>query len=230
MSPLPAKNQMSTRCDKRPGADEQIMNKRSVSSVALPQTAAGPLAGLTGALSTTRGRIAGVLLGSLFVALCAQVAVPLPWTPVPMTMQPFGVLLVGLLLGPWLGAAAMTAYLLEGAAGLPVFVPGFGGLFPMGPSAGYLLSYPLVAAVVGLIAGRGRGMVRAIGAAAAGDALILAGGALWLAALTHAAASSVLRVAVLPFVPGDAIKVLLAASLGAGIFRLHRSRAGRAAR
>ena len=164
------------------------------------------------------GAAAKVLLGSLFVAACAQVAVPLPWTPVPMTMQPFGVLLVSLLLGPTLGAAAMTAYLLEGLAGLPVFVPGFGGLLPLGASAGYLLSYPLVAAVVGLVFGRGgqRSFVRAVTAGAAGSALILCCGVAWLAIVTHGSLATLLRLGALPFVAGDSVKVVLAALIAAG--------------
>lgn len=176
----------------------------------------------TGLLSTTRRRVVAVLLGSLFVALCAQVAVPLPWTPVPMTMQPFGVLLVGLLLGPGLGASAMAAYLLEGAAGLPVFVPGFGGLMPLGASAGYLLSYPLVAALAGLLWSKGGGFLRAAAAAAVGDVLILLSGASWLAVATHSSAATAFRLGVLPFAGGDAIKVLLAAAIASGCARLGR--------
>ena len=172
--------------------------------------------------STLAGRAAAVLLGSLVVAACAQVAIPLPWTPVPMTMQPFGVLLVGLLLGPRLGAAAMIGYLLEGAAGLPVFVPGFGGLLPLGPSAGYLLSYPFVAWVVGALAGRG--FFRAAAAAALGDALILLAGAAWLLLVTHASLAHVLAIAVLPFLAGDAVKVLLAAGLAGGRFHWAHTR------
>ena len=198
------------------------MNK-PLSAVALPRQDIRARLPFAGALSTTRGRIAAALLGSLFVALCAQIALPLPWTPVPMTMQPFGVLLVGLLLGPGLGAAAMAAYLLEGVAGLPVFVPGFGGLLPLGPSAGYLLSYPLAASVAGLLwqrlPRRAPGMLRAVAAAAAADALILLSGAAWLALLTHAAFASVLRLAVLPFAAGDAVKVMLAAAIAAGCCR-----------
>ncbi len=177
-----------------------------------------------GAPSTAVGRVAAVLLGSLFVALCAQVAVPLPWTPVPMTMQPFGVLLVALLLGPGLGAASLAAYLLEGVAGLPVFVPGFGGLLPLGASAGYLLSYPLVAAVTGLLAGRTRGFARAAAAAAVGDALILLSGAAWLALVTHAGFARTAQLAVLPFLAGDAVKVLLAAGASAGFFHWAHTR------
>lgn len=168
-------------------------------------------------LSTAWGRLAAVVFGSLFVAACAHIAVPLPWTPVPMTMQPFGVLLVGLLLGPWLGAATMAAYLLEGAGGLPMFVPGFGGLLPLGASAGYLLSYPLVAAVAGGLWRGRRGFGRALLAAGLADALILLSGACWLAVLTHAGASEVARLAVLPFLLGDGIKVILAASVAAGL-------------
>ncbi len=187
-----------------------------------PQSAAPSLPGTssTSLLAGTGARAFAVLLGSLFVALCAQVAVPLPWTPVPMTMQPFAVLLVSLLLGPAMGTAALAAYLVEGAAGLPVFVAGFGGLLPLGPSAGYLLSYPLVAGVVGLLWQDRRGFLRATFAAAAGSALILLCGASWLAVATHGSLSTIMHLAVLPFVAGDALKVLLAAAIATGALRL----------
>ncbi len=136
-----------------------------------------------------------------------------------MTMQPFGVLLVGLLLGPGLGAAALAAYLLEGAAGLPVFVPGFGGLLPLGASAGYLLSYPLAAAVTGRLWRTGHGLTGAAVAAALGNTLILLCGAAWLAIVTHGSAASTLKLAVLPFAAGDGIKVLLAAAIASGLRR-----------
>ena len=172
---------------------------------------------------------AAVFLGSMVVALCAQIAVPLPWTPVPMTMQPFGVLLVSLVLGarlsPWVAAASMVAYLAEGAAGLPVLVPGFGGLLPLGPSAGYLLAYPLVALAVGFVAGRAPGFVRALAAAAAGDTLLLLCGAAWLGLLTHGSAHGALALGVLPFLAGDALKVVLAASAAAGWFHWAHTRA-----
>ena len=210
------------------------MNKPTT-AVVLPKAVTSPATLLTGALASTRGRVAAVALGSLFVALCAQIAVPLPWTPVPMTMQPFAVLLVGLLLGPGLGAAAMAAYLLEGAAGLPVFVPGFGGLLPLGPSAGYLLSYPLVAGLVGMLwqsssqlssSQRGsrhwRTFARALAAAALGNALILLCGACWLAIVTRGSFTAVLHLAVLPFIAGDAIKAALAAGIATGFVRARR--------
>ena len=170
-------------------------------------------------LATVAGRAAAVLLGSLFVALCSQIAVPLPWTPVPMTMQPFGVLLVGLLLGPWLGAAALAAYLLEGAAALPVLVPGFGGLLPLGASAGYLLSYPFAAGLAGFLFVRAkRSFAGALLAAAGANLTILTCGAAWFALLLHAGLSGTLRLAVLPFLAGDAVKVVLAAALARRFF------------
>jgi biotin transport system substrate-specific component len=90
-------------------------------------------------------RICGILLaGSLFVAACARIALPLGFTPVPLTLQPFAVLLLGLFLSPRLAAATLAAYLAEGAAGLPVFAPGAAGLAGLahlaGPTGGYLIS------------------------------------------------------------------------------------------
>src|ERR1700722_1002535 len=93
-------------------------------------------------------QVALVVGASLFVALCARISIPLPFTPVPLTVQNFGVLLVGLLLGSRRGFAALIFYLAEGAMGMPVFSPlGPGGLAQLlhGATAGFLLSYPLVA-------------------------------------------------------------------------------------
>src|SRR5208283_308394 len=86
-----------------------------------------------------------VVSASLFVALCARITVPLPFTPVPLTLQNFGVLTVGLLLGSRRGAAALALYLLEGAIGLPVFSMGAGIAYLLGPTGGFLIAYPLVA-------------------------------------------------------------------------------------
>jgi biotin transport system substrate-specific component len=170
-----------------------------------------------------------VVAGSLFIALCAHIAIPLFFTPVPMTLQPFAVLLVGLLLGPGMGAATCATYLMEGAAGLPVFTPqGAGGLLQLlGPTGGYLLSYPAAAAIAGALSRlrpaatgrRGQAMsllgLSLLGAGAA-NLLILSAGACWLALLTHQAAATVSRVAVTPFLAGDALKVVLAALIAAG--------------
>jgi len=170
-------------------------------------------------------RAAGiVLLASAFVAACAQVAVPLYFTPVPLTLQPFAVLVLGLLLSPRLAGAALVAYLGEGALGLPVFAPGptsapgLAHLF--GPTAGYLLAYPFAALLISVLYRRSRrGFLPALVSAAAGNLLILSIGAIWLAMLTHAAAGVVLSESVLPFLPGDALKVVAAASVAAGWLR-----------
>jgi len=94
-----------------------------------------------------------VLAGSALIAVCAHVAVPLWFTPVPVTLQPFAVLVLGMLLGPRVAFATMVAYLAEGAAGLPVFTPhGLGGVAQLlGPTGGYLLSYPVVAPLVSVL-------------------------------------------------------------------------------
>jgi len=174
-------------------------------------------------------RAAAVVLGgSALAALCAHIAVPLFFTPVPLTVQPFAVLLLGLLLTPRMAAATLAAYLLEGAMGLPVFAPapassGFAHLF--GPTGGYLLAYPLAAALVSWLWRRsGRGFVAALLSATAGDLAILACGTLWLAALTHLGAFRAVTLAALPFLPGDALKAV-AAGLAAGLARLRRRKA-----
>jgi biotin transport system substrate-specific component len=167
-----------------------------------------------------------VLAGSALVAVCAHLAVPLFFTPVPLSMAPFAVLVLGLLLSPRLAAATLAAYLIEGAAGLPVFAPtpalsGIAHL--MGPTGGYLLSYPLAAALIAfLVRKTSRGFVPAALSALAGSLVILLCGALWLAVLTHASMSSTFTMAVLPFLPGDALKVAAAAGLAAGWMRLRR--------
>src|SRR5258706_2480882 len=111
-------------------------------------------------LSISQGRVlegarnvALVVGGSLLVALCARIAIPIPGTPVPLTAQNFGVLLVGLLLGSRRGFAALALYLAEGAIGMPVFSPaGPGGIAQLlGPTGGFLLAYPLVAWVAGYV-------------------------------------------------------------------------------
>jgi biotin transport system substrate-specific component len=178
----------------------------------------------SGVSSLLRG--AGIVLaGSALVAICAHVSVPLWFTPVPVTLQPFAVLLLGLLLSPRLAAGAMVAYLAEGAAGLPVFTPhGLGGIAQLlGPTGGYLLSYPVVAPAVSAIWRRGRrSFSRGLVVAAAGSLGTLALGALWLGILTHAAPMTIVNHAILPFLPGDALKVCAAAGIAAGASRWKR--------
>jgi biotin transport system substrate-specific component len=170
-----------------------------------------------------------VLAGSLLVALCARVALPLPFTPVPLTLQPFAVLVLGMLLAPRLAATTLAAYLVEGAAGLPVFAPGAAGVSGLahllGPTGGYLLSYPIAAfAVAALWRASRRSFSWSLISAAAGNLIILSIGALWLSIYKHAFAGAVLTQAVIPFLPGDALKVIVAGTIGFQWNRLSSSR------
>jgi biotin transport system substrate-specific component len=175
-------------------------------------------------------RSAGVVLaGSALVAVCSHIALPLWFTPVPLTLQPFAVLLLGLMLGPRLAAATLGAYLLEGAAGLPVFTPGFalgtGITHLLGPTGGYLMSYPAAAALVSWLRRRvARGLAGAVLSAAAGEVLILLCGFVWLAMWTHTSIGAAFTLAVLPFLPGDALKVVAAAGIARGLDRVRRNR------
>jgi len=173
---------------------------------------------LTGALLAPMdfvGSFALVVGFSLVTALAAQVAIPLPWTPVPITGQTFAVLLTGALLGSRLGALAMFAYLIEGAGGLPFFAAGGGGIQRLlfSPTSGYLLSYPAAAFLVGLLAERGwdRRFLTAAAAMALGSLVILLGGWAWLGRFVSPAAA--FEAGVAPFLIGDVIKIALAAAV-----------------
>lgn len=156
-------------------------------------------------------RAVGVVAGALLVALGAQAAVPIPGTPVPITLQVPAILIVGGLLGPRLGALSMALYLLAGAAGLPVFAPvgapGVARLF--GPTGGYLLAYPLAAAAMGRLAGDGRHLGRLAAGLVTGLLVIHAGGVAQLAALGGDLGIA-LRAGSLPFLLGDLIKLAVA--------------------
>ena len=161
---------------------------------------------------------AGIVIGaSLFVALCARLTVPLPFTPVPLTLQNFGVLLVGLLLGSRRGFAVMIAYLIEGASGLPVFNPaGPGGIAQLlGPTGGFLMAYPLVAFVAGWIYEHSsRRFAWAAVAGFAGEVVLFAGGLGWLFALTHSM-SQAIKWGLYWFVFAEVIKIVMAAGSAA---------------
>ena len=166
-----------------------------------------------------RGRAAANVLlvvgASLFIALAAQIAVPLPFTPVPMTLQPLAVLLVGATLGSTRGAATAMLYLLEGIGGMPVFAQGHAGwAWMLGPTAGFLWSYPLAAWVAGRFSERGWGSttVRAVAGMLAALALVYAGGWAWLAMLTSSPRAA-FAAAVAPFVLADVVKVAIGAAL-----------------
>jgi biotin transport system substrate-specific component len=163
--------------------------------------------------------IIAAVMATALVAICAHIAVPLGFTPIPVTMQTFAVLLIGLLFSPGAAFACLALYLVEGALGLPVFSPhGPGGVAQLfGPGGGYLLSYPLAAGLASLLYRRGqRRFVVAIGATGLASILILAAGATWLGLLGHLPFSVVFAQSVAPFLPGDAVK-MLAATACAGI-------------
>ncbi len=156
-------------------------------------------------------RAIAVVLGTTLVAAASQVAIPLPGTPVPMTLQPLAVLIVGGLLGPGLGATSLVLYLALGAAGLPVFTPvGLPGIARLlGPTGGYLLAYPIAASIVGRLAMPGGGIARLALATLAGLLLIHLGGLAQLALLTGSLPTAV-RFGTAPFLVGDLLKLLCA--------------------
>jgi len=155
---------------------------------------------------------------SLFIAVCAHISVPMPFTPVPTTLQTFAVILVGLTLGPIGGFAALTLYLAEGASGLPVFSPqGPGGVVHLlGPTAGYLFAYPLAAAVAGGCVSLFRRFTAEFPAALLSGSIallpIFGMGALWLAHVMRLSAGQALHLAVTPFLGAEAAKLIAAAS------------------
>ena len=169
-------------------------------------------------------RAASVVLGgSVFLAICSHISIPLWFTPVPLTLQPFGVLLMGLLLSPRLAGATLAAYLMEGAAGLPVFAPGAGlGIAHLlGPTGGYLMAYPAAAFLIAALWRSSNGRIGwALVSAACGDLLILGCGAVWLAGRAHLSLNATLATALVPFLPGDALKAAAAAGIAAGLRRL----------
>jgi biotin transport system substrate-specific component len=162
-----------------------------------------------------------VIAASLFVAICAHLAVPLWFTPVPLTLQPFAVLLIGLTLGSRRGFAALTVYLAEGAVGLPFFAPGPGGIAQLlGPTGGYLMAYPLAAFVAGYAPEHWHALERRLSPVAdivlgalVAELIIFLGGTLWLWTLIHPELKTLLNLAVFPFLPGEAIKVAFASAL-----------------
>jgi biotin transport system substrate-specific component len=161
-------------------------------------------------------QVALIVGGSLLVAVCARVYIPLPGTPVPLTLENLGVLLVGLALGSRRGFVAMALYLAEGAGGMPVFSQGLSGVVHLfGPTGGYLLAYPFVAALTGFMVERGGPtFARAALAAAAGELVLFACGISWLYLLTHSLAKA-LSFGLYWFIFAEIIKV----GFAAGAFR-----------
>jgi len=159
--------------------------------------------------------IALIVAASILVALAAQVSIPVPFSPVPFTLQDLAVLLVGLTLGGRRGAAALVLYLTEGAVGLPVFSPAAGpsGIAHLiGPTGGYLLAYPLVAYVAGTVwIPVRRSFGRALVSTTLAQLALFTFGVVWLGVYTHSL-SHAFAVGALPFLPFAAAKVVLAST------------------
>lgn len=201
-----------------------------------PETSAGhsgTTAVARGGTTTPTRSLAMAGLMAALTAVLAQLRIPLPFTPVPITGQTLGVMLSGLLLGPRWGLAAQLVYLLLGIAGAPVFAGGAAGLATLaGPTGGFLVSYPLAAWLAGLLAGTetGRGTMTGpagvprfgrafLAAVVGGIVLVYAIGAPWFALETGRAWPQVWAGAVLPFIPGDLAKAVLAAWLSGRVLR-----------
>lgn len=176
------------------------------------------------------GVLQNVLLivgASIATSLAAQVAIPVPWSPVPITGQTFAVTLSGAVLGMRRGFLAQALYLAEGAFGLPVFASGAAGVAVLaGPTAGYLLAFPFAAAITGAMAERGwdRHFSTMMIAMLAGSVPVFALGLMLLARFVPA--DRLLAAGLYPFIPGDLIKATLAALAFPAAWRWARSRGG----
>ena len=166
-----------------------------------------------------------VLGGSFLVALSAQIAIPLPFSPVPITGQTFAVLVLGMLLGRWRGTAAVLAYLAEGVLGLPVFAGGVAGIAKiLGPTGGYLVSFLPAAYLAGYLAEKGwdRRISTTFIAMILGNIVIFGFGAFWLARFVGF--DKALSLGVLPFLAGDVVKIGLATFALPGVWKLLNGR------
>ncbi|MFZ1138651.1 MAG: biotin transporter BioY [Candidatus Sulfotelmatobacter sp.] len=185
-----------------------MMAKSAIQTLSTPQERA---------LEASR-QVALVVGASLVVALCARITIPLmPLTPVPLTVQNLGVLLVGLMLGSRRGFAALALYLVEGAVGLPVFSTSAVGLHGiaqiLGPTGGFLMVYPFVAFLAGYVFERGtKSFVRAAIAGLLAEILLFAGGLTWLFVFTHSLAKAA-YLGLYWFLAAEVIKVMLAAGI-----------------
>ena len=160
-------------------------------------------------------RQVGLVIGfSLLTALSAQIVIPVP--PVPFTAQTFAVVLTGALLGSRLGAIAMIVYLIEGAFGLPFFSGGSGGYWHLvGPTGGYLVAFPAAAYITGAFAEHewDRRFLTAVAAMAIGTLVILLAGWMWFSLVARTSPALTVFDTVLKFIPGDVLKICLAAAV-----------------
>jgi len=200
-----------------------VRSPRSESSVTLLGTV------VSGTDLTVPIKVAAVLFVSALTAAAAQVSVPLPFTPVPLTLQPMVVLLGGAALGSRLGMASQVVYLLAGMSGLPVFAASAtlpqGALRLLGPTGGYLISYPIAAFVTGWLAERGfdRRYLTSVAAMGAGLTVIFAFGVTWLAWFAQfgrAGVAGALATGLYPFFPTDLVKICIAAGVMPAVWKL----------
>jgi biotin transport system substrate-specific component len=162
---------------------------------------------------TAIAQIALVVGGAAFVGIAAQIAIPLPFTPVPLTLQTFAVLLVGASLGSLRGALSMVVYLIAGMVGVPWFAEGSSGF--SSASFGYVLGFIVAAFIVGRLAERGASTtaLRSAGLMVIGNLAIYAVGVTWLKFAIDVDWATALSLGVVPFLIGDAVKIALAAGL-----------------
>ena len=193
---------------------------------------ANTIASSSAALATSRTqsllRQAGLAIAAtVVIAICAHIALPLPWTPIPLVAQDLAVLAVGFLFGPQLGFATLVLYLAEGAAGLPMFNPhGPGGIAQIiGPTGGFLMAYPAVAAVAGLLRSRTGNYAQNLFAAAIATTVLFTCGVLYFAILMHTGVSTTLNSALTPFLPGAVLKCAVAAGIATAWNKTTRTRA-----
>ena len=172
-------------------------------------------------------RVVVVVAMVALVAVCAQVAVPLPGTPVPVTLQSLAVMVAGVVLGPVQGALAVASYVLIGALGAPVFAAAGGGpAWVVGPTGGYLLAFPLVAFIVGYVAAPERPWwLLPIGVVTA-QVVMFTGGVLQLALVTGRGPGEAFAMGAVPFLAGEAFKSALLIVFAIALARWLRSRAG----
>ncbi|GCE47714.1 biotin transport system substrate-specific component [Thermosporothrix hazakensis] len=178
-------------------------------------------------------RDSGLIIGaSLLLALSSKAQIPLPFTPVPLTLQTLVVMLIGAALGSKRGALAILLYLAEGAIGLPVFARGGGLVYLLGPTAGYIISWPIAAFVVGLLCEKRleRSYLTSVLAMIPASLIIHAFGVAWLALLSlnvshnlWLSLQSAAMAGTVPFIPGDILKIFVAAALMPTIWHLVRA-------
>ncbi|SNS73715.1 biotin transport system substrate-specific component [Granulicella rosea] len=185
---------------------------------------------LDSASQTVPGRIFLAIAASALVAVAAHVSLPLPFTPVPLTLGNAAVLLVGLMLGPATAFGALVLYLVEGAMGLPVFTPTGGPIgiaHLLGPNAGYLFAYPAAAAIASAVVRNlkftASRFTAAVLACSAATVVILSAGSAWLAVWMHLNLVTALKLGAIPFLAAEALKIAAAAGIYAGIERWKRA-------